>query len=97
MNTFISTGITVIAAAGITVGLTAAAVPNGTSQVDNAVRALQADGYHVVVNRVGAAPMSQCTITAVRPGQTHATDDSRGGGTINTTITSRTVYVDVAC
>ena len=63
----------------------------------DAVQTLEASGYNVIVNRTGAAPLSQCTVSAVRPGQTHSTKDSRGGSSINTTITSKTVYVDVAC
>ena len=75
----------------------AAAAPTGPSQVDDTVRTLEAGGYNVIINRSGAAPLSQCTVNAVRPGQTHSTTDSRGGSSINTTITSKTVYVDVAC
>src|SRR5215813_10084123 len=73
------------------------AAPTGPSSVDQTVQTLEAGGYNVIVNRTGAAPLSQCTVSAVRPGQTHATDDSRGGSSINTTITSKTVYVDVTC
>ena len=64
---------------------------------DGTVGTLEAEGYNVIVNRTGAAPLSQCTVSAVRPGQTHSTNDSRGGSSINTTVTSQTVYVDVAC
>lgn len=73
------------------------AAPTGPSTVDQTVRTLEASGYNVIVNRSGAAPLSQCSVKAVRPGQTHSTDDSRGGSSINTTITSQTVYVDVTC
>jgi hypothetical protein len=65
--------------------------------VNDTVRTLEASGYNVIINRTGAAPLSECTVSAVRPGQTHATTDSRGGSSLNTTITSQTVYVDVAC
>jgi hypothetical protein len=71
--------------------------PTGPSSVDQTVQTLEASGYHVIVNRIGDAPMSRCTVSGVRQGQTHSTDDSRGGSSINETITSRTVYVDVAC
>jgi hypothetical protein len=56
---------------------------------------LQQQGYNVIVNRIGDAPLDQATVVAVRPGQTHETTDSRGGGSIKTTVTSQTVYVDV--
>jgi hypothetical protein len=73
------------------------AAPSGPSSVDQTVQTLETSGYNVIINRTGAAPLSQCTVSAVRPGQTHSTEDSRGGSSINTTITSKTVYVDVAC
>jgi hypothetical protein len=41
--------------------------------------------------------LSSCTVTSVRPGQTYSTVDSRGGGSPNETILSKTVLVDVAC
>jgi hypothetical protein len=86
----------VMASAALFTGGTAAAAPTEKS-VDQTVKSLQTSGYHVIVNRTGAAPLSSCTVVGVRPGQTHSTDDSRGGGSINTTVISRTVYVDVAC
>src|SRR5262245_26791640 len=52
-----------------------------TSDVGDTVRTLEADGYHVIVNRAGAAALSGCTVSAVRPGAPAAA----------------TVYVDVAC
>jgi hypothetical protein len=99
MKTYVAIGITAttLTAAALTLAAAASAAPTGPSQVDDTVRTLEASGYHVIVNKTGAAPLSQCTVSSVRPGQTHSTDDSRGGSSINTTVTSRTVYVDVAC
>ena len=88
---------TALSSAAIGIAAVANAAPTGPSQVDETVRTLEASGYNVIVNRTGAAPLSQCTVSSVRPGQTHSTVDSRGGSSINTTITSQTVYVDVAC
>jgi hypothetical protein len=75
----------------------ATAAPTGPSKVDDTVRTLQSSGYHVILNRSGAAPLASCTVTSVRPGQTFSTIDSRGGGSPNETILSKTVLVDVAC
>jgi hypothetical protein len=99
MKTFVTIGITAttMMAAAVALAAVAAAAPTGPSQVDDTVRTLEASGYNVIINRTGAAPLSQCTVSAVRPGQTHSTEDSRGGSSINRTITSQTVYVDVAC
>jgi len=88
---------TTLAASAVALAAAANAAPSGPSTVDQTVRTLEASGYNVIVNRSGAAPLSQCTVNAVRPGQTHSTTDSRGGSSLNTTITSKTVYVDVTC
>ncbi|MDT5130664.1 MAG: hypothetical protein QOH54_6308 [Mycobacterium sp.] len=99
MKSYVIIGITAttMTSAAMALAAGAAAAPTGPSQVDDTVRTLEASGYNVIVNRTGAAPLSQCTVNAVRPGQTHSTTDSRGSSSINTTITSKTVYVDVAC
>ncbi|MDT5408140.1 MAG: hypothetical protein QOG14_360, partial [Mycobacterium sp.] len=69
----------------------ATAAPTGPSKVDDTVRTLESSGYHVILNRSGAAPLASCTVTSVRPGQTFSTIDSRGGGSPNETILSKTV------
>jgi hypothetical protein len=88
---------TTLAASAVALSAVANSAPSGPSTVDQTVRTLEASGYNVIINRRGAAPLSQCTVNAVRPGQTHSTTDSRGGSSLNTTITSKTVYVDVTC
>lgn len=75
----------------------ASAAPAGPSQVEETVRTLEASGYNVIINRTGSAELSSCSVTAVREGQTHSTIDSRGSGSPNETVMSRTVHVDVAC
>jgi hypothetical protein len=99
MKSYVTIGFTAtpLASAALAFAAVAAAAPTGPSQVDDTVRTLEASGYNVIVNRTGAAPLSQCSVSAVRPGQTHSTEDSRGGSSINTTVTSKTVYVDVTC
>ena len=99
MKSYVSVGFIGVSVAASTVALVAVAnaAPSGPSSVDQTVQTLEASGYNVIINRTGAAPLSQCTVSAVRPGQTHSTQDSRGASSINTTITSQTVYVDVTC
>ncbi len=99
MKSYVINGITAttMTSAAIALAAAAAAAPSGPSTVDQTVRTLEASGYNVIINRSGAAPLSQCTVNSVRPGQTHSTTDSRGGSSLNTTITSKTVYVDVTC
>ncbi|OKH78041.1 hypothetical protein EB73_40205 [Mycobacterium sp. SWH-M3] len=95
-SAFVALGATALASTAFAFGGTAAAAPTQQS-VDQTVKSLETSGYHVIVNRTGAAPLSSCTVAGVRPGQTHVTEDSRGGGSINATVISKTVYVDVLC
>jgi NADPH:quinone reductase-like Zn-dependent oxidoreductase len=78
------------------------AAPAGPSSVDATIEQLQARGLDVIVNRVGTAPLDQCTINAVRPGQLYSRSDSGSGNPgswndIVTTVTGNTVYVDLVC
>jgi NADPH:quinone reductase-like Zn-dependent oxidoreductase len=81
---------------------TANAAPAGPSSVDATIEQLSAQGVDVIVNRVGTAPHEQCTVSAVRPGQTFSRSDTGSGlpGSafdIVTTVTGKTVYVDIVC
>ena len=90
----------VLSAAGLTLAATAVAAPTGPLSVDQTVTQLKADGYTVIVNKVGAASVNQCTVAAVRPGQTYSRTDSGTPGAqddVHTTVTGKTVFVDLAC
>ena len=89
-----------LAAGAVVLAGVANAAPAGPEPVDQAVSQLQADGYQVIVNKVGTAPLSNCAISAVRPGQTYSRTDSGAPGAqddLITTVTGKTAYVDVAC
>jgi hypothetical protein len=89
-----------LSAAALTFAAAAAAAPSGPSSVEQTVNQLIAGGYTVIVNKVGAAPVEQCTVAAVRPGQTYSLSDSGPPGAqhdIHTTVTGKTVFVDIAC
>jgi hypothetical protein len=77
-----------------------ATVPSGPGTARDTVNLLQAQGYTVIVNKVGAAPLDQCTPTGLRPGHTYSRTDSGAPGagkTITTTVTGKTVYLTVTC
>ena len=79
---------------------TANAAPAGPSSVDATISQLRAQGYQVIVNRIGTGAVDHCTVSAVRPGQTFSRTDSgapRADDDLVTTVTNKTVYVDVAC
>ena len=98
--TSITAGALVAAALGLTT--TANAAPAGPSSVDATIDQLRAQGFNVIANRTGIAPVEQCTISSVRPGQTFSRSDTGSGlpGSafdIVTTVTSKTVYVEITC
>ena len=87
-------------AAAAIVGLAApaAAAPAGPGSAQQTINELQSQGYKVIVNRVGNSPLDQATVVAVRPGQTFSRTDTGvpgAGNDIYTTVTDKTVYVDV--
>ena len=89
-----------LSAAALTLAAAAAAAPSGPSSVDQTVNQLKADGYTVMINKVGGAPVDQCTVAAVRPGPTYSRTDSGTPGAqdhSHTTVTGKTVFVDIAC
>jgi hypothetical protein len=92
---------TALASAAMALAATANTAPSGPSSVDSTIDNLRSHGYQVIVNRVGTAPLDTCSVSAVRPGQTYSrtVDDAPGstGDDIVTTVTGRTVFVDVSC
>jgi hypothetical protein len=86
----------VMSAAIIGLAAPADAAPTGPGNAQDTIDQLQADGYKVIVNRVGTTPLDQATVVAVRPGQTYSrTDSGTPGDSLETTVTDKTVYVDV--
>jgi hypothetical protein len=90
----------VIACGAVGFAGSANAAPSGPDASDT-VMDLQSDGYHVVVNKVGAQPLDQCSVSAVRPGHTFTRMESEVPGPndtgVVTSVTAKTVYVDVSC
>jgi hypothetical protein len=104
MKNRLLTSLAAVAIAATPFGLTAPAnaAPAGPGSVDSTIDQLRAQGFNVVVDRTGTAPLEQCTVTAVRPGQTFSRSDTGSGlpGSafdIVTTVTGKTVYVDIVC
>jgi hypothetical protein len=86
-------------AAGV-IGLAAPAVaaPTGPGDAQQTIDVLRAQGYSVIVNRLGTAPLEHADVVAVRPGQTYSRTDTGlpgAGNDIFTTVMNKTVYVDV--
>jgi hypothetical protein len=102
MKNILLTSLAAGALASTALGLAgiANAAPSGPPSVDATVSQLRAQGFQVIVNRIGTAPADQCTLSAVRPGHTFSRTDSGVPGAdddLVTTVTNKTVYVDIAC
>jgi hypothetical protein len=87
-----------LAAAIVGLAAPAVAAPTGPGDAQQTIDVLRAQGYTVIVNRIGTAPLEQADVVAVRPGQTYSRTDTGvpgAGNDIYTTVTDKTVYVDV--
>jgi hypothetical protein len=72
------------------------AAPSGPGNAQDTITKLESQGYNVIVNHVGNTPLEQASVVAVRPGQTYSrTDSGNPGDSLETTVTDKTVYVDV--
>ncbi|GAS94183.1 uncharacterized protein RMCC_1149 [Mycolicibacterium canariasense] len=76
----------------------AAAAPSGPPNAQDTVNSLRAQGYSVILSRTGTAPLTQCLVHAIRPGQEVTRSDSSGpGDTFTTVVVSKSIYLDVTC
>jgi hypothetical protein len=86
----------VLAAGFIGLAAPALAAPTGPGNAQQTISNLQSQGYTVIVNRIGNAPLDQASVVAVRHGQTYTqTDSATPGDTMETRVLNKTVYVDV--
>ena len=102
INTAVRLMVAAAAMAAAAVGLAGAAnaAPTGPVTASDALNSLQAQGFHVILNKTGTGPLDQCVVHSVRRGQTFARTDSGAPGAgsgIVTTVEDKTVYLDVAC
>ncbi|MED5814596.1 hypothetical protein VST63_19740 [Mycolicibacterium sp. 050232] len=94
--------IVAIAAAAV-VGLCSAApalaAPTGPTSAQVTISELEAQGFRVILNKVGNAPMDQCTVTAVRQGTDvkHSWVQRGPTGRVNNLVRYTTAYVDLMC
>jgi hypothetical protein len=94
-------GLATVAASALAAGIIglaapAQAAPTGPGSAQETISDLQAQGYTVIVNRLGNAPLDRASVVAVRPGQTYTqTDSSTPGDSFQTRVLNKTVYVDV--
>jgi hypothetical protein len=93
---FATVAATAVAAGLIGLAAPVQAAPTGPGSAQETISDLQAQGYTVIVNRIGNAPLNQASVVAVRSGQTYSrTDHSGPGDDLSTKLLNKTVYVDV--
>jgi hypothetical protein len=93
---FATAAASALTAAFLGLAAPALAAPTGPGNAQDTISKLEAQGYQVVVNRLGSAPLEQASVVAVRPGQTYSrTDHSGPGDDLSTKLLNKTVYVDV--
>jgi hypothetical protein len=93
---FATVAASALAAAVVGLAAPAMAAPSGPGNAQQTITKLESQGYQVIVNRIGSAPLDQASVVAVRPGQTYSrTDSGVPGDSLTTTVTDKTVYVDV--
>lgn len=75
----------------------AVAAPAGPDSAQDTVNRLESNGYKVILNKVGTAPLEQCTVSGVRPGR-EVTEfrQNRRDQTVERVLYT-TVYVDASC
>jgi hypothetical protein len=77
----------------------ALSMPVGPDTAQDTVNQLEAQGYKVILNKIGTAALNRCTVTAVRPGVdvTRPGTSRVGGRDPAQVVLYTTVYVDVVC
>jgi hypothetical protein len=89
----------VAAALGLCGSAPASAAPTGQTSAQATISELEAQGFRVILNKVGNAPMDQCTVTAVRQGTDvkHSWVQRGPTGRVNNLVRYTTAYVDLMC
>ncbi|WP_235654014.1 hypothetical protein [Mycolicibacterium houstonense] len=89
----------VAAVLGLCSAAPASAAPTGQMSAQSTIDQLEAQGFRVILNKVGNAPMDQCTVTAVRQGTDvkHSWVQRGPTGRVNNLVRYTTAYVDLMC
>ncbi|MGV0644002.1 hypothetical protein ABQE44_11405 [Mycolicibacterium sp. XJ2546] len=85
-----------LAAAVVGFAAPVSAAPSGPGNAEETISQLESEGYNVIVNRIGNAPLDRADVVSVRSGQTYTETNSKGvGHDLSTRVVNKTVYVDV--
>ena len=95
-------GLAVMAVAGVLLAPAgaAAAQPVQQGNAQQTIGQLEAEGYNVVIDRVGSGPINQCIVTSVRNPQQVTQNIVVGKGEdreVITVVVSRSITVSLNC
>jgi hypothetical protein len=69
----------------------------GPKPIARTIAALEAQGYEVILNKVGGAPMNECVVTAIRPGNEVTEMRSNRRDRTVERVRYTTIQVDAKC
>jgi hypothetical protein len=95
--TFAAVAASGLAAATLGLAAPAMAAPSGAGSAQDTINTLQAHGYRVILNKVGSAPLDQCTVASVRPGRQITEPRTLSSGNLEEHVLYTTVYVEANC
>jgi hypothetical protein len=72
------------------------AAPSGIGSAQDTVIELENNGYKVVLNKIGTAPLDHCTVDSVLPGET-VTRAVQAGHDVVSHVVYQTVYLTAKC
>ncbi|ORB62791.1 hypothetical protein BST47_22640 [Mycolicibacterium tusciae] len=97
MKIFLAAFAVALSAASVVSPAAASGAPSGPRSVTDTVASLEAQGFKVIVNKVGHAPLDQCTVGGVRQGQVVTElKRNRRDQTVKR-VKYTTVYIDANC
>lgn len=97
MTGFATIAASALAAVAIGAAAQAAAAPTGPGSVQDTINRLESNGYKVILNKVGSAPLEQCTVREIRPGREVTEYRQNRRDQLVERVLYETIYVDAAC
>jgi hypothetical protein len=94
---FATVAATALTAGALGLAAPALAAPTVSGDAQDTISSLEDQGYRVVVNRLGAGPLSEASVVSVGEGPafTHNVAADGSSSDYSIPVTTRTVYVNV--
>jgi hypothetical protein len=69
------------------------ATPATGDKAQTVINQLQSSGFKVILNRIGSAPLDQCTVSSTTPGQQIISPVTAGAGSLSWVVQFTTIYL----